>query len=75
MVNRAGKRERQARNRHKRGTISRSIPTPTGTAWLTLKAGHRKALGFLRMTLFSKPRRTMAAVPVDDRGKPIKTDV
>lgn len=46
-----------------------------GTGWLTLKARHRtpepleRDLGFIRL------RGTKADVPVDDKGKPIRTDV
>ena len=71
MANRAGKRERQARSRHKRCVISQMIQTPTGTVWLTLKAGNKKDLSFLRDKLSTKcdTQQTIAAVPVDDRGK------
>ena len=46
-ANRAGKREREARNRKKRGTLSRLVPTPNGAEWVTLKLGRKKAVSRL----------------------------
>jgi hypothetical protein len=73
MANRAGKRERQARNRKKRGYVMRLAPN--GTEWLTLKARHRNPDPHKTAMEFEKLRGTMVAAPVDDRGKPVKNDV
>jgi hypothetical protein len=47
-ANRAGKREREAGNRHKRDTLSYSVSTPSGTEWVTLKLGRKKTVSRLR---------------------------
>ena len=39
---RPGRREREARNRHKRTIVSTLINTPNGPEWETVKLGHRK---------------------------------
>ena len=78
MANRAGKREREARKRHKRGGIGTMFVTPTGREWLTLKLGHRKTFAVLSSSAvgFIQARgHSVAAVPVDDSRKPVKTDV
>jgi hypothetical protein len=62
MSNRAGKRERLARNRHVRGTLGTRI----GSEWVTLKVGR----GHLGRQL----RRSLSAVPVGDSRKTTKTD-
>ena len=64
MSNRAGKREREARRRHKRPKVS-FLPQ-TGAEWVTLKLGRKKDLAFWVRTLSARPRRGMAAVPVAD---------
>jgi hypothetical protein len=46
-----------------------------GTEWLTLKARHRTPEPLKRDLGFIQTRGTKAAVPVDDKGKPVKTDV
>lgn len=46
MSNRTGKREREARNRHKRGYLSGV--TQTGTAVRPLKLGRKKRAAFYR---------------------------
>jgi len=70
MSNRAGKREREARNRHKRGSTSALI----GGDWVTLKLGRKKSASYYWGRL--RPvRKGMAAVPVDDRGTSGKSGV
>lgn len=49
--------------------------SPNGAEWLTLKARHRTPEPLKRDLGFIQMRGTKAAVPVDDRGKPVRTDV
>jgi len=44
MSNRAGKREREARNRHKRSMFAKSVLTPNGPVWIRAKLSHKKAI-------------------------------
>ncbi len=75
MSNRTGKREREARNRHKRGYLSGV--SQTGTAVRPLKLGRKKRMAFHRSlhldvgSSLDAPelwlhwsRKDMAAVPV-----------
>ena len=70
MSNRAGKREREAGNRHKRGTLSTAFLTRNGREWQTVKLGRKKIGAVLRSSMpgFRQLERDMAAVPVDDQG-------
>ena len=70
MSNRAGKREREARNRHKRGSVYALI----GRDWVTLKLGSKKMTSYFWGDLRSV-RNGVAAVPVDDRGTSGKSGV
>ncbi|MFQ5443004.1 MAG: hypothetical protein ACE5EK_00155 [Nitrospinales bacterium] len=63
MSNRKGKREREAGNRHKRGSAS----TLNGAEWITLKLGRKKLSTFFR--------KTLGAIPVADSRKGFKSDV
>lgn len=82
MTNRTGKREREARNRHKRCRAT----LPIDGVVRTLKLGRKKdrslsrsdspALGFPRTHDYLSPAHGLApwAVPVADSRKPVKTD-
>jgi len=82
MTNRAGKREREARNRHKRCRATLQI----GGVGLTLKLGRKKEMALMRSNnaSFSGPtvldfisashRVASWAVPVADSRKPAKKD-
>ena len=62
MANRAGKRERKARNRHQRGIAFFFC----GTQRIALRGGRNKRFPALRAELEAGIRRAMAAVPVAD---------
>lgn len=82
--NRTGKREREARNQHKRCMATVQIDG----VWLTLKLGRKKENAFSRsdklrrrlgnVTMFDylSPSHRVApwAVPVADSRKPVKKD-
>lgn len=81
-ANRAGKREREARNRHKRCMATLQIDGE----WQTLKLGRKKnralmrsdssKLGSFRVSDYSSPSHNVAswAVPVADSRKSAKKD-
>jgi hypothetical protein len=46
-----------------------------GAEWITLKARHRTPEPLKRDLAFIQMRGPKAAVPVDDRGKPVRNDV
>ena len=82
MTNRTGKREREARNRHKRCRATLQI----GGVELTLKLGRKKdkalmrsdnpAFGNWAVHDYLSPAHSIAswAVPVADSRKPVKKD-
>lgn len=82
MSNRTGKREREARNRHKRCMATVRI----GGEWQTLKLGRKKAQALMLSLVcdrgeiqsydYLSPRHNMdvRAVPVADSRTPAKTD-
>lgn len=51
------------------------VLSSSGAGWLTLKARHRTPDPLARDLGFIQLRVTTTAVPVDDRGKPVRTDV
>src|SRR3990167_6846897 len=73
MRKRIGKREREARNRHKRGTCTHMIPTPSGLEWSTVKLGNRKSSAYWHCTLSSNSRKH-CRLGVDDAESRSKSD-
>lgn len=63
MSNRAGKREREARRRHKRGRICHARTVPP---WSWVKLGRRKIQRSCGPLFSTWRERGMAAIPVDD---------
>lgn len=73
MSNRTGRREREARSRPKRGTVSWC---PQGGAdWVTLKLGHKKMGALFAARFSARSGRKSAGVPVGDSRTPLETDV
>ena len=71
MSNRAGKREREARNRSKRGAYS---ITRDGATRTSLKLGRKKGFALSRSRLTTYRWGDMAAVPVADAERRGESD-
>ena len=67
MSNRIGKREREARKRHRRAWIfANESPRTSGTAWAKLKLGRKKMLRHYS-ALFRTEKRAIPVIEAEPR--------